>query len=385
MESKASGRYHDLDWIKVVLMFIVFLYHCSMFFNSFEWHIKNNKINHTYIEFFSLLTGNWIMPVFFVISGIATYHALKRRNGLIFVKERLLRLGIPLILGIFLLSPLQVYIERVTNNQFKGSFLEFFPHYFDGLYLEIGGRGNFAFFGHHLWYLLMLLLFSVILLPFFLKTINKAGQKEFSIFHFLLIPIPLSAAALIVNGFVNLASWGIIFYLLLFCFGFYFFARESLREFVRKIGLFAGAMSVLGTTSYIIWVMLYGFPVDVSLSWAIFMMIRVSLVWNMIFFILYLGGKYLSFSNKILNYTSEASMPFYVLHQPIIILLGFIIYNLEWPLHVKLIFLVTIAITIIGCLHHFLIRRFNFLRILFGLKELKRENIHSEIVEIGKL
>jgi len=146
-------RQYDLDWIKVLATFMVFLYHCSMFFNPFDWHIKNNEINHSYIEFFSLLVGNWIMPLFFVISGISTNFALRKRNTQSFMNERLLRLGIPLVFGIFLLSPIQVYIERLTNHQFEGSLFQFLPHYFDGLYLEIGGTGNFAFFGHHLWYL----------------------------------------------------------------------------------------------------------------------------------------------------------------------------------------------------------------------------------------
>ena len=374
-------RHYDLDWIKVLAMFTVFLYHCSMFFNSFDWHIKNNILNHTYIEFFSLLVGNWIMPVFFVVSGMSTYYALKRRNSKKYINERLVRLGVPLLLGIFLLSPPQVYIERITNNQFKGSFIQFFPHYFDGLYLEMGGTGNFAFFGHHLWYLLMLLLFSVITLPFFLKTMRIAGSKEFNIVHYLLIPIPLSIASLTVNSIVNLASWGIIFYLLLYTFGFYFFARESLREFVRKIGILAGALSILSTASYLFWVFFYGFPMNVSISWAVFMIIRVLLVWNMIFFILYLGDKYLNFSNQALKYTSEASMPFYILHQPIIILLGFFIYNLDWSVPVKLIFLVSAAFGIIMSLYQLLIRRVQFLRVLFGLKEMKKEDARSRTTE----
>lgn len=361
-------RHFDLDWIKVLAMMVVFLYHCSMFFNSFDWHIKNNSINHTYIEVFSLLVGNWIMPIFFLVSGIATYYALNRRNTKSFLKERFLRLGLPLLLGIFLLSPPQVYFERITNHQFRGSFLEFFPHYFDGLYLEIGGNGNFAFFGHHLWYLLMLLIFLVITLPFFLKTKRMAVGKEFNILHYLFIPIPLSIAALTVNNVVNLASWGMIFYLLLYIFGFYFFARESLRGFVRKIGFLAGALSILTTASYISWVFFYGFPIKISIGWAIFMMIRVLLVWNMIFFILYLGDKYFNVSNRALKYSSEASMPFYVLHQPIIILLGFFIYNLEWTVPVKLIFLISAAFLIIMGFYELIIRRVNILRVLFGLK-----------------
>lgn len=362
------ARHYDLDWIKVLAMLFVFLYHCSMFFNSFDWHIKNNLINHTYIEFFSLLAGNWIMPIFFVVSGMAAYYALNRRTAKTFINERLLRLGVPLLLGIFLLSPPQVYIERITNFQFQGSFLEFFPHYFDGLYLEMGGTGNFAFFGHHLWYLLMLLLFSVITLPLFLKTKGITADKEFSVLHYLFIPIPLSIAALTVNNVVNLASWGIVFYLLLYVFGFYFFARGSLRAFVRKIGVLAGALSLLFTAAYISWVFFYGFPMEISWSWAVFMIIRVLLVWNMIFFILSLGDKYLNVSNRALKYSSEASMPFYVLHQPVIIILGFFIYNLDWTVPVKLIVLIPASFLIIMGLYELIIRRVNILRVLFGLK-----------------
>lgn len=374
-DNNVSIRHFYLDWIKVLAMMIVFLYHCSMFFNSFDWHIKNNIINHTYVEFFSLLVGNWIMPIFFVLSGMSTYYALKRRDSTSFIKERLLRLGIPLLLGIFLLSPPQVYIERITNLQFNGSFMQFYPHYFDGLYLEIGGNGNFAFFGHHLWYLLMLLLFSGITLPFFLKIRQDAGRKEFSILHYLLIPIPLSIAALTVNSIVNLGSWGIIFYLLLYISGFYFFARESLRQFVRKTGVFAGGLSILFTAIYLYWVIFYGFPLKTGVSWAIFMIVRVLLVWNTLFFMLFLGDKYLDFTNRTLKYASEASMPFYILHQPIIIVIGYFIYSIDWPIPLKIIVLVSLSFALIMCIYHFMIRIVNYLRLLFGLKEIKEVNI----------
>lgn len=373
-------RQYDLDWIKVFATILVFLYHSSMFFNSFDWHIKNNVINRSYVEFFSLLVGNWIMPLFFVISGISTNYALKKRNYQSFAKERFLRLGIPLLLGIFFLSPTQVYIERITNHQFEGSFFQFSPHYFDGLYLEIGGTGNFAFFGHHLWYLLELLLFSMITLPFFINIGKGVSRKSFGISHYFVLPIPLMIFALTTNSVVNLASWGIIFYLILFIYGYYFFSRESLRGFVRKVGVLAGYLSVLSTTGYIFWVMYLGFPMNVSLDWGIFMILRVILVWNILFFILYVGDKYLNFTNRTLKYTSEASMPFYVLHQPIIIVLGFSIYNLVWEVPVKLIFLVTVAFAIIMFLFHFLILKNNFLRVLFGLRMLNEKNSKSEMV-----
>lgn len=114
----------------------------------------------------------WIMPLFFILSAFSTYYALKARGPGTFIKERLKRLGIPFLLGTFVfLIPVQVYIERFTNGQFSGSFLQFYPHYFEGWY---GFGGNFAWMGLHLWYLQVLLIFSLLVLPLFLL-LNKSG------------------------------------------------------------------------------------------------------------------------------------------------------------------------------------------------------------------
>lgn len=366
-----TERYHDLDWIKVFVMLIVFLYHVSMFFNSFEWHIKNNEIDKTYIETFSLLTGNWMMPVFFVISGIGTFHALQKRSARGFVKERLLRLGLPLLLGVFVLSPPQVYVERAVNQQFDGSYFSFIPRYFDGIYLEIGGTGNFAFFGHHLWYLLMLLIFSFATLPLFLKRRKDVSEKPFRLLHYLILPLPLGMAVVWFNDLVNLASWGIIFYLLLYAYGFYFFARAELRKFVRKHGLAAGGIGLAATVGYVLWAARLGFPEAGTIEFVMFSLVRVVLAWNALFFILYLGDKFLNFSNGVLRYTSEASMPFYVLHQPVLVLFGFVIYRLEWSVSAKWVLMTFFSFLVIMSFYHFAVRKSNVLRIFLGLRGTK--------------
>ncbi len=74
----------------------------------------------------------------------------------------------------------------------------------------------------------------------------------------------------------------------------------------------------------------------------------------------------------------------FILHQLIIILLGFFIYNLGWLVPVKLLYLVLVSFTIIMCLYHFIIRRVNILRVLFGLKEMRKETIGQETVEVRK-
>ncbi|MEN8702171.1 acyltransferase family protein [Bacillus infantis] len=366
-----KSRHYDLDWIKVLAMLIVFLYHCSMFFNSFQWHVKNNEINRTYIELFSLAVGNWIMPVFFAISGISTYYALKKRHSGAFMKERAARLGIPLLLGIFVLSPPQVYIERVTGDQFEGSFFQFFPHYFDGLYLEMGGAGNFAFFGHHLWYLLMLLIFSALTLPFFLNERQRLRIRNgsFATSHYLFLPLPLTGAAFWTNNILNLASWGIVFYLLIYIYGYYFFARESFRIFARNNGRLTGTISIVSLAAYVLWTVLISFPMYGTAAFYIFTILRVLLVWNTLLFVFFLGDKYLNFTNRTLNYANEASMPFYILHQPFIIILGFMIVQVNWIVPFKFIFLAAVSFAVIMALYHVIIQRFNILRIAFGLRK----------------
>ena len=173
MENTNNQRQYDLDWIRVLATIAVFLYHCSMFFNPFPWHVKNNQLDSHGILAFSLLVGSPLMPIFFAVSGMSVYYTLQKRKAAQYIKERVLRIGVPLVFGVFILTPHQVYIERVTHQQFKGSFIDFLPHYFDGVYLDIGGSGNFAFVGLHLWYLLVLFVFSLLTLPFFKKNSQK--------------------------------------------------------------------------------------------------------------------------------------------------------------------------------------------------------------------
>ncbi|WP_442599671.1 acyltransferase family protein [Neobacillus sp. D3-1R] len=363
MKDHTLNRQVDLDWIRVIATVMVFLYHCSMFFNPFDWHVKNNVINTSYILVFTLLVGTWIMPIFFAISGITTFHALKKRNMKGFVKERCLRLGIPLLFGVFVLTPPQVYIERITNQQFRGTFFEFFPHYFDGVYLEFYGTGNFAFFGLHLWYLLVLLIFSLLSLPILTKI--KVADK-FSLTHYVLFSFILFILSVFVE-IVNLGGWGLPFYFVIYLVGYIYFSQDSFRNFYRKNGLWIGFIALLTSVLYIYW-FLKGMPKNGTLLSLCFTYLKVLNGWNWLIFIFYLGNKYLAAPKKGLKYVSQASMPFYVLHQPIIVSLGFYLYQQSWNIPSKLLFLCFVSFGIIMFLYHFVIQRVYILRVLFGLK-----------------
>ena len=89
-----SPRLYYLDWIRVLAMFSIFLYHSDRLFDFFGWHIKNDVTNlasSIHIEVFN----QFMMPVFFVVSGSAVYYSLRSRKAGGFIKERSLRILIP--------------------------------------------------------------------------------------------------------------------------------------------------------------------------------------------------------------------------------------------------------------------------------------------------
>ena len=159
-----SGRLHYLDWLRMLAILGVFLFHAVRPFDIFPWEIKNAEPSILAILFIAFFYP-WGMPLFFFMSGAASWFALLRRTGRQFVRERVMRLLIPFIIGSLLLSPLQLYFQwnhRLQTGEFSGTLLEFFQ------YREISiGPQVFGWAGYHLWFLSFLFAFSLIALPLF--------------------------------------------------------------------------------------------------------------------------------------------------------------------------------------------------------------------------
>jgi len=118
-------RRHDIDWLRVIVFGLLIFYHVGMFFVSWGWHIKNN-ITYEWLQWPMRFLNQWRLPILFVISGMGTYYALSKRSIRKFSWERIKRLGIPLIFGMFVIVPPQVYYERLDLGQFVGSYWDFF-------------------------------------------------------------------------------------------------------------------------------------------------------------------------------------------------------------------------------------------------------------------
>lgn len=160
----STTRRYELDWLRVLAILMVFLFHSGRFFVPDDWHVKN-PTTYQGLAYVAAVVIVWMMPLIFLVSGASTFYALGKRGGGVFLKDRALRLLVPLVVGIFTHIMWLVYLDRITHHQFIGSFFQFVPTYFDGLY---GFGGNFAWMGLHLWYLLLLFVYSLVCLPLFL-------------------------------------------------------------------------------------------------------------------------------------------------------------------------------------------------------------------------
>ena len=348
----------------------IFLFHNARFFNDEDWHVKNAQLDFGMSVFVAIL-NQFIMPLFFVLSAIASYYALQNRTGREFIRERASRLLVPLIFGIFILIPPQVYIERVSHGEFQGSFFDFLPHYFDGWY---GFGGNFAWMGLHLWYLLMLFLFSLIMLPVFqrmnresLSGLGDFFTRPFAVFLFF---IPIAIIEMLVSlspetvGRRDFGGWSPLTYLVIFILGYVLMTDERYRPAIERVRFVSLTLSLLAMTIGFTLVLAF----DVSTYHPVFSWIRAFNTWMWLLTFLGFASRHLNFNNDLLKYANEAVLPFYILHQTVIVIIGFFIANWALAVFPKYLLLATTSFIVIMILYEFLVKRINVLRFLFGMK-----------------
>ena len=384
----SSTRRYDVDWLRVLLILTVLIFHSIRFFDLEGWNIKNSN---TYLGVQVAVTfmSRWMMPAIFLISGMSTFYALSNRRVSRFIKDRSLRLLVPLLVGLFTHIPLQAYLAQVSSNQYSGSFWQWFPTMFRG---PAWFGTTFDWIGGHLWYLEVLFVFSLVLLPLFIWLQNGSGQRILSwindrlsapwaLYLPVLVIILLSATLNPDSGSLltteNFGGWNLPSHLIFFLSGFILASSQAIQASILRIRWISlivclvifvvGAGVLLTLTGGDV-----AFGTPLYLVWAIISSLS---GWAGMLAILGIGMKKLNVHTPVLDYANEAVLPFYILHQSILFVVGF--YVLNWPIPdlLKWVIILIITIGIIMVLYEFLIRRINLLRVLFGMKPVHKEKL----------
>lgn len=369
-------RRYDLDWLRVIVFGLLIFYHAGMFFVPWEWHIKNDVI-YPQIKWPMLFVNQWRLPILFVISGMGTWYALSYRNAAGFVKERLARLLLPLVFGMLVVVPPQIYFERLNRGQIYAGYFQFWPArlFENGVYPE----GNLSW--HHLWFLPYLLLFSLVLLPLFLylrshtktvvaKLLQQWASHPFGLF-WLVGPLYLWEALVepffesthaLVGDWFNLINFGTLFlygFLLMTVKDTFWKTVEANRQKYLWLGLFTFSAKI-GLR------LLYDDSTTVHFIEAAFMVVN---VWTWILALFGYAASLLNKPSRLLAYASEAVYPFYILHQTITISIGFFLMHKNWGLLPKYLLMVGGTLLLSFIIYEWGIRPWNWIRPLFGLKK----------------
>ncbi|HVI46394.1 MAG TPA: acyltransferase family protein [Chitinophaga sp.] len=375
----STPRQAYLDWLRIIAIIGVLILHSGMpYATDLGWHIRNATTSNVLLEV-NVFLHRFRMPLLFFISGTVSYYMLQRRSGGGFIGLRFRRLFIPLVVGMLLIVPPQVYMERLTQG-FKGNFWDFYPTIFTtGVY----PHGNMSW--HHLWFILYLLVYDIICAPLFVWLMSPKGKhflQRFSanryIHYLFMIPGVLIYAFFaarfeethdLIHDYAFAPYW--LFFVLA---GFICIANPVFMDNIERSRRLSFAFAFLSLLfiNYLRWNQLEDYT---YVQGVIVRSIASLSAWTWVFTAVGYGKKYLNKFHPSLNYLNQAVYPFYILHQTVIVIISYYLVQprVSDDVTMKYFFTVGVTLFISMSIFHLFIRPFPVMRTLFGMKPEKKE------------
>lgn len=363
-------REYGLDWLRVAAFAVLIFYHSGMVFVPWPFHIKNNVVSEN-LALAMLFFNRWRLPLLFFISGCGVAFALRRRGWGEFAAERARRLLLPLVFGMFVIIPPQIYFERLQKGA-RFSYAEFYPSVFGFVAYPLGSLS-----WHHLWFVAYVFVFSLIGIPVFAFLRGERGRALVArLAGFLrahraaiyLVNLPSIAVALSLgprwpvthNLIADWANFTGSF--VTFLWGFVFASSPALLDVVeRRRGSFL--LQGLAMTAIFYGRILLGQGGSSVTSTIV--SAYLGMFW--IFALVGYARAHVRSGGPWLTYANQAVYPFYILHQTIIVAAGYYIVQMPWGVPVKLA--LTMAAAFLGSWIGFeVVRRNAVTRMLFGTK-----------------
>ena len=383
LQISSTTRRYDLDWLRVLTILSVFFYHVGMVFVSWDFHIKNNETSY-FLESIMVYLHTWRLPLLLFIAGAATILVAKRKTSWQFYKERNARLLIPLIFGIFVVVPPQIYIEKISQYS---SFIMFYPTVFE---MRAYPEGNLSW--HHLWFISYLLVFSIISIPiirFFKAEQSNQTQEKFK--KYFTMKYAMNSVGLVfvlsqlllrpyfpeeTHDMTDLSY--MVSYYLFFVFGLIISTSDSFWEILKnKRSLHLKSLIFQLMLYYLLW--FYPWKniehlISRDILSAIWMVCETLIAWTTVITVVGYAQVLLNKPHKWLKALNEGIYPFYILHQTVIIIVGYMVITWNTGIMMKYIGISIISLAIILVIYRYLIYPNNLFRFLFGMK---KEKDHS--------
>ena len=303
-------RKHYIDNIRISIILLLFPYHTFMIWNNFGTKFYIWEGNNNTLSYLIVLVGSWFMPVLFVIAGMSARYSLEKRSTKEFIMERIKKVLIPFVSGLIILVPFQTLYARRFFEGYNGGIIENFKYFFTH-FSDLNGYDGMFTFGH-LWFLLYLFIIALITLVIIKKIpYNKVNAKinKINIIGIILLFVPIFVAYHV----GNFGGQSIGKYILLYLLGYYLFNDE----FIEKLLKYKMLILPLFFISEIILVALYamyGYYGDLFVNFV---------GWLGILSCIIIGRLFMNKENKITKYFKKSAFPIYILHQTVLVIIGF--------------------------------------------------------------
>jgi peptidoglycan/LPS O-acetylase OafA/YrhL len=374
MTDPEQARRHDIDALRVLATLLLIVFHSGMLFTAYDtFHIQNLERSEVVGEMVGFI-HQWHMPLFFLLAGMSAWFALRTRTSGRFRSERFKRLIVPLAFGMLLIVPIQVYIERISTwvptrrspIDFEGTFFEWYPNTFRCCYPD----ANLSW--HHLWFLAYLFVYSVLLVGLFVWLRGRGEPRRLAVTGFLsrgwnllLIPaayLGVAEAALrtsfpnnqdLVSDLANHANYPVVLLL-----GYLLVSDPLLDDALRRLW---GWALPLGVAVILL-------P-DVTLRFD--HATRGVAEWLVLVGLAGLGRRVMHRPVGWISRFSEISLPFYIWHQTVIVVIAYFVLRWEAPISAKYLIVASCALVVTWVLSE-AVALTNPTRALFGLRPRSR-------------
>ena len=391
MNSSDPSRRTDIDVLRILATFLLFPFHVAMIFSPAPfYHVRNGELS-TLALIFTQFVSLWHMPLFFLLAGWSAVSALRARGGAAFRSRashaaarsarRRLRSFRPAIKyvelsggqdlnrhGLFIAPERAASYAAVikqslpTMAPFNETFAEFLPTYFTNLD---------RFTWSHLWFVAYLFTLSVVWSPVLVRLARprERGTDQAMLPALVYAPIvPLALVQVFLRpywpGVQNLYDdWANVAY-----YSTYLIVGASLASFPR----FEEAVErewrrALGVSLATL-VVLLGAVLGLFKNDTVILTLSAVASWSFVVFLLGGARRLDVLSSRTLTYFSEASMPIYVLHQPAIVAVAWLVVG--WPLGIAAKYTIILlgAVTTTLLAYDVLVRRTQPLRLALGMK-----------------
>lgn len=353
-------RKYFLDNIRWISILLLFPYHTCMIYNNWgeNFYVKSSGVS--ILSAFIQGTSPWFMPLLFVIAGISSNYALKKRTPKEFINERRVKLLNPLLYGILFIVPIQTFFAEKFHNGFTGNYFYQYILFFTKPTDLTGYTGGFT--PAHLWFIFYLFITSLISIPIVTRYDKSNIRLKVSNMSVIRL-IPFFIFPLLMSLILDIGGKSIGEFFALFMIGYIILSEETIQEKLEKnrFILFVSFMilTILNLLIIYLW----------YLNLGIFYDIFIRLVgWIGILAIIGMGKYSLNFSNNITSYFAKASFPIYFFHQSYVVLVGYYALKLFTSISTQVIFII-LGSFILTILTYEAFKRVSFLRNMFGIKK----------------